>query len=182
MNKPLIFEISHLIDKPTGAQISYNFTSPAHFENIDATSDIKGNIEIMRIDDGVNVLFKNIDIAVLLICEKCLKPFKTKIKIDSAERQFYFKKPNFIDDVFDLFLINNKNLTIDITEPIRQELLLHFPIIKVCSKGCKGLCPHCGKDRNKQKCDCKNETIIENKPFAKLKQLLIKKHGKTSSS
>lgn len=29
----------------------------------------------------------------------------------------------------------------------------------LCSKECKGLCPGCGKDLNKDKCNCKHDDI-----------------------
>jgi uncharacterized protein len=71
-------------------------------------------------------------------------------------------------------LIDKNKLEIDLTEALRQEIILHFPVVQVCSTRCKGLCPYCGKDRNKESCDCKDtqEDGQMTKPLANLKSLL----------
>ena len=84
---------------------------------------------------------------------------KQKIHVPGAERQFYLKKPKHVEDPNDLYLVETKHQTIDLNEALRQEFLLHFPIIPVCSKSCKGMCP-------------KEEKIPDNKPLAQLKKLL----------
>ena len=43
---------------------------------------------------------------------------------------------------------------VDLSELIRQLLVLHLPSHPVCSLDCKGLCPHCGVDLNTTTCDC----------------------------
>jgi len=37
---------------------------------------------------------------------------------------------------------------------LREQLLLEVPIKVVCREDCKGLCPHCGQNRNQGSCDC----------------------------
>jgi uncharacterized protein len=44
---------------------------------------------------------------------------------------------------------------IDLGEEIRQELILANPAKVLCSKDCKGICPKCGANLNKEKCKCK---------------------------
>ncbi|EKD49946.1 MAG: hypothetical protein ACD_63C00003G0001, partial [uncultured bacterium] len=39
----------------------------------------------------------------------------------------------------DLSYVDVKNWTLDITEFLRQEIILHFPLIPVCSTRCKGI-------------------------------------------
>ncbi|MCF7849339.1 MAG: DUF177 domain-containing protein [Kiritimatiellales bacterium] len=43
---------------------------------------------------------------------------------------------------------------IDITEDIREALLLNMPGFAVCSESCKGLCVQCGKNLNEGPCAC----------------------------
>lgn len=43
---------------------------------------------------------------------------------------------------------------VDITEDIREELLLEIPQKILCSEDCKGLCSSCGGDLNKDECKC----------------------------
>jgi len=35
-----------------------------------------------------------------------------------------------------------------------EQIYLNLPLKPVCRQGCKGLCPHCGVDRNRTACDC----------------------------
>jgi uncharacterized protein len=44
---------------------------------------------------------------------------------------------------------------IDLTDDIREEVILDLPIKLLCQENCKGLCPNCGANRNKEKCQCK---------------------------
>jgi uncharacterized protein len=44
--------------------------------------------------------------------------------------------------------------SVDITEDMREDLLLYIPAFPVCSEECKGLCAQCGADLNKGICDC----------------------------
>lgn len=43
---------------------------------------------------------------------------------------------------------------VDITEDVREELLLALPDYIHCSEDCKGLCCHCGANLNDGPCEC----------------------------
>ncbi|MFA6305508.1 MAG: YceD family protein [Candidatus Gracilibacteria bacterium] len=174
----LIFKISHLLDSQTGTNETYSFDVPLDLEYVEKKGNVTGKIEIMRIDEGLNVVARNVELTLKSQCSKCLKTFAQKIKVLSAERQFNLEKPEKAEDENDVYLINKKNLTIDVTEMLRQEIILHFPVISVCSSGCKGLCPYCGKNKNLAKCTCSTPTeedFEENKPLKALKEFFNKK-------
>jgi uncharacterized protein len=44
--------------------------------------------------------------------------------------------------------------TVDLMEPLREQMLLAVPRYLVCSEACKGLCPTCGINLNETGCDC----------------------------
>jgi len=44
---------------------------------------------------------------------------------------------------------------VDLTEDMRESIILAFPSCPVCSSGCKGLCAQCGTDLNDGPCDCR---------------------------
>jgi uncharacterized protein len=48
---------------------------------------------------------------------------------------------------------------IDVDELVREQLLLALPSRFRCGEDCKGLCPHCGADLNKETCACEHEEI-----------------------
>lgn len=46
---------------------------------------------------------------------------------------------------------------VDIGEDVRQFAILALPQKNLCSEDCKGLCPTCGKNLNRGKCECQND-------------------------
>ena len=46
---------------------------------------------------------------------------------------------------------------IDLEELARIHLLLHLPYRHLCREDCKGLCPRCGKNLNREACSCQTE-------------------------
>jgi uncharacterized protein len=44
---------------------------------------------------------------------------------------------------------------VDITEDIREALILRLPHSPLCGESCKGLCIQCGKDLNEGPCGCR---------------------------
>ena len=171
MNKTLTFDIAPLLKVATGSSEIYTFNGPVEFDNLKTKSDIEGKAEIMKIEDGFNFKVENVRITLEIECEKCLKPFEQEIEVEHGERQFFFEPPKIIEDPNNVFLVNKKNQTLNALEVLRQEIILHFPVISVCSKSCKGICPFCGINRNQKKCDCKEETA-EYKPLSALKDLI----------
>ena len=43
---------------------------------------------------------------------------------------------------------------VDITDDLRQEIILSYPMIPICRSSCRGLCPRCGQNRNLGACRC----------------------------
>ncbi|MBI3611019.1 MAG: DUF177 domain-containing protein [Nitrospirae bacterium] len=44
--------------------------------------------------------------------------------------------------------------TIDLTELVREQILLALPAYPLCRSDCRGICPRCGLDRNRTACRC----------------------------
>jgi uncharacterized protein len=48
---------------------------------------------------------------------------------------------------------------IDLGEVVREQLYLALPMKPLCQEGCKGLCPVCGGNRNRETCTCQQEWV-----------------------
>ena len=72
-----------------------------------------------------------------LVCDRCLETFS-----EAYDRQFDFG-----------YSVKNQ-LPLDITDDIRQEILLSYPVKFLCRETCEGLCPRCGKNLNFGACSC----------------------------
>jgi uncharacterized protein len=68
----------------------------------------------------------------------------------------------------------DRNHIVDLSELIRQTLLVNLPLQPLCRAECAGLCPQCGKNLNEGPCDCPTETVDPR--FAALESLLDDEH------
>ena len=70
-----------------------------------------------------------------IICARCLEPFACPVSTDATLS--YEVKPTDV---------------VDITEDVRQELLLTYPMAPLCRPNCHGLCRVCGQNLNVNAC------------------------------
>lgn len=141
IEQPLAFDIHDISNKAPGAELTYILNGIeldlSKFD-IQLKGPITGKVSIMKIEKEYNVVIKDFKATVELICEKCLEKFDLKIEIPSAERQFLITDDAF-ENRFDFFYADTKNHQVDIEEFLRQEIILHFPLVAVCSPHCKGI-------------------------------------------
>lgn len=92
-------------------------------------------------------------------CSRCMKKIRKQIKADKV-CLFFEKVPE---------------QEVDLTDGVREELLLNLPDYIRCSDDCKGLCPKCGANLNDAPCSCsdKDDEGIppEDSPWSVLDQL-----------
>jgi len=90
-------------------------------------------------------------------CSRCLEHFDLPIKtrsqfvvqmIDLPEEQ---SEDNNDDDYE---VIPKSQTFIDISQRVRDAILLNISLKPLCSDDCKGLCPMCGVNRNENDCEC----------------------------
>lgn len=174
-NDSFIIHIGQLWQGPEGGTVQEDFEQSLTFEpaEIKVKSPVSGHLLLAKSKGEVIAVISDLHVKVELSCQKCLTTYNYDVEIPGTERVFHSEKPEDDTDIEGIFLINMKDLTIDLYEMLRQEIILHFPLNSVCSKGCKGLCPRCGANWNKKTCDCeKTGKSEDNKPFKDLKQLM----------
>ena len=98
-------------------------------------------------------------------CGRCLKVFTEQLNAEVLEKFYPAGAENIENDAF----IYESDL-LDITEPVRESLLLAVPLQSLCREGCRGLCPVCGADRNEGDCGCDTTTVDPR--LAALKQFI----------
>lgn len=87
-------------------------------------------------------------------CGRCLKEFVAVSETEVSER-FYPAETEGLE----IDALTYQFDIVDITEALREGLLLAEPITVLCKEDCKGLCPVCGVDRNVTTCNCASRTI-----------------------
>jgi uncharacterized protein len=80
-----------------------------------------------------------LSVDVELRCSRCSEFFSTTVT-DS--------------DFLRVYPISTDTDFVDITEDMREDLLLNIPSFPVCGEECKGLCVQCGAVLGKDRCGC----------------------------
>ena len=110
----------------------------------------KGSSEI-KIDGTVNTTGN-------FFCDRCLINFKKEIE---SALHLILSQINIEDDAKaeNFIHINSNDAVVDISDQMRDTLLLNLPMKQICSDRCKGLCPQCGVNLNHEECKCSHEKI-----------------------
>ncbi len=122
-------------DDPAGilaleADDDYRAAGPVHYE-----------LSARRVSGGLLVR-GTLSAEVETRCARCTQIFSTRVE-DSS----------FLRDYSKVF----ETEEVDITEDIREDILLNLPHFPLCSESCKGMCVQCGKDLNQGPCSCSGQ-------------------------
>jgi uncharacterized protein len=103
-----------------------------------------------------DVVYLNLNISFDFfgVCDRCAEDFKRNYAFD-IDKIVVQKLENEDDDFDDFIVVENNEL--DLNDYVYQEIQLFLPQKMLCSEDCKGLCPKCGKNLNKEKCSCEKE-------------------------
>ena len=103
-------------------------------------------------------------------CSRCLEDMVTSLTIAFSE-EYKEAVPESGDALAQEINYFNGD-EINITELVRENILLAEPIKPVCSVDCRGLCPECGGNLNTNTCGC-NSVKVDPR-LAVLEKLLLK--------
>ena len=92
--------------------------------------------------------------AVRAECRRCLAPVDVPI-VESLG--LVFVEEEEAEGGEDCYMVPRRSSVLDLTEAVREELLLAAPQFVECREDCRGLCPRCGADLNTGPCDCTPE-------------------------
>lgn len=90
-----------------------------------------------------------------LMCARCLTEFETEL---SAPLELVVQRKKTIPDEGasdETKFIASDTDSVDLTDEVRDALLLALPIKPLCSEDCRGLCPFCGRNLNEGACTCR---------------------------
>lgn len=163
-SRELRHNVAQLLQELTGAQRRYSFEveSPFADGSLELTSPLKGIVTFTRTSQGVLVEAR-VQTTVRLPCDRCLEPTEYPLDVEWSE-EFHPSVdvltgrhlPVELDDLDEAVVIDDHHI-LDLTETIRQHLLLALPSHPLCREDCAGLCPQCGANLNQESCTCSTE-------------------------
>lgn len=103
---------------------------------------------------GSVVLEAHLHYQMVMPCDRCCE-LTTREEIVRFSHVLVRELQEEEDDAY--LLVSEERLDLD--ELLSEDILLNMPSKFLCSESCRGLCPHCGANLNKEQCSCGQETI-----------------------
>jgi uncharacterized protein len=118
---------------------------------------------------GDDVLVRGrIQAEVEMDCRRCLVPVTRRV--DDTVDMLFVEVAEAEDEVDgEVYPLPVRGTVLDLTDAVREQLLLRVPEYALCREGCRGLCPSCGTNLNEGACDCVQEAPPT--PWDALKQV-----------
>ena len=151
--------VAPLLKQPMGSFDEYSFAEAP----IDPHGENAGLLEVAIVDVNVTVrathttpgayLEGSADAHVATQCSRCLRPTDAPVHAEFAE-QYYATLSvetgaGLTEPPADGKTIGS-DFRIDLTDLVREELILAAPIAWLHAPECRGLCPDCGEDLNER--------------------------------
>lgn len=171
-NGDLVFNVAQLLKERVGSTRKLHFDTPDLVLDADPgegeplhAEKVRGDAKVTRLAASLLVQ-GDIDAMVLLECSRCLERFA--LPVDARlEEQFLptidvetgapVRREAFEED--DQAFEIDPNHLMDLTEPIRQALLVALPMKPLHSPDCKGICLQCGANLNEVDCGHTEEPV-----------------------
>lgn len=164
-----IFNIGGLLHKHQGSKVDFDINAVLKLDPQDGvvlTEPVKGHVQILKLPHELNVQIKNLHTEAKCECARCLESFTCTVDVPLVSREFIIDlQERDIGENEEVDYIEKNRNEIDLGPMVREEILLHFPIIPLCFEGCKGLCDKCGINLNSKTCSCPRDTEVRLTPF-----------------
>ncbi|MFA6473170.1 MAG: DUF177 domain-containing protein, partial [Candidatus Latescibacterota bacterium] len=129
-------------------------------ENIQVTCSVHRDNDLVMVKGEVSA-------QVTVNCARCLEPFDTDVsgtfslviqKLSIGVSAPELTEEEEIMQEEHLLYVEHDVVNLDISEYVRDSVILSMPLKPVCREDCKGLCPACGQNLNEEECGCKQKT------------------------
>lgn len=118
--------------------VSINVDVNENIQDVELPEDLSiknvtGKIKVIRLEETLFVT-GNLQGLVELKCDRCLETFSKNVDF-TIEREFEIDRKKESEE--NLFV--DKYLMLDITDPVREELLMAIPMKNICKEECLGI-------------------------------------------
>ncbi|MEM7417355.1 MAG: DUF177 domain-containing protein [Gemmatimonadota bacterium] len=132
------------------------------------SGDVEAGFRAMYAGTGEVVARGSVEGTLVQECRRCLKPVETPLK---NELTLVFVSDGSDEDGSGYPFAEGSS-ELDLSEAVREEIVLAVSPYALCVPECQGFCPQCGIDLDESSCDC---TVDETDPrWAALMKLKTK--------
>ncbi len=143
--------------EPEGSEFSFSESA----EDLDLTADgiefpEPIEVELTATKTGDEVIIQGLLTTMAgMDCSRCLERFERPVssKLQFVIQLLEISSPQDSDDE-DFVVLPKTTQEYDLSERVRQVILLELPLKPLCRESCLGLCTLCGTNLNESECDC----------------------------
>jgi uncharacterized protein len=156
--------VAQLLKESIGSTRSYDVDEPI---DLDITGDegggvVTGKVTLTHTNRGI-LATGTFETEIQIDCSRCLCRFRCPLRFEIQDEYFplvdiFTGVPLPAPEEPDAFTIDEQHI-LDLTEALRQGILLSLPMKPLCREDCAGLCPQCGQNLNEAACGCKTESV-----------------------
>ncbi len=118
------------------------------FRQVEYSGEVRNHLGVLRLTGTIRA-------AYLTECARCLEPLEIPMEVKTDTLLTYEEHAAESED--EEYLLSGEE--VEVEEILFPALLLEVEMVYLCRPDCKGLCPVCGADRNKQDCGCEEKQI-----------------------
>ena len=140
-------------------------------QDITRSGQVRARVHLQKKGKDRVLLTGDLTIPLVMECDRCLQEFNRKIShsfqvdLEVAEND-RLEPEEHRCSVAEMDMLYLHEPEVDIFQVLAQQVFLLMPGKKICSEECRGLCPQCGINRNKETCRCQPDERPS--PFAAL--------------
>lgn len=145
-----------------------------NYEEVEFNNPLSCAVRLFRQGDDNVYVTADIETKISVECGRCIIPFEVDIST-TLEVLFSIGSESRDESEADERYFDGE--TLDISEDVRQLLVLEIPAWPLCSETCEGLCPECGAELNISACSCEptdEAPASPSNPFSVLSKMLEK--------
>lgn len=92
-------------------------------------------------------------------CDRCVDEFEMDLSNDYRMAYVYSREDAEGYDEDEIAFISENTNVIDISDDVRQFVILSVPLKLLCKEECLGLCSTCGVNLNHEECKCHKDAV-----------------------
>ena len=153
----MLYNVAQLLKELPGATRDYTLDERVFFGPEEEFGEIavQGGLHLLRTPNGI-LATGDLETAVNEECARCLERYDQPLTLEIEDEFFPRLDPDtglplgVPDGQFEI----DDHHMLDLSEAVRQSVLINRPIKPLCRPDCQGLCPECGANRNTNPCVC----------------------------
>lgn len=120
---------------------------------------IQLDLTLEAVGDGI-VVRGTVEFPLQIPCARCLRPQRERHRVDVIELFRDRRRTGHDAEIGDEaaqeddegYRITDDRTAIDLTTMLHDVVVMDVPLRVLCREDCRGLCPRCGVDRNREDC------------------------------